>query len=469
MSDASQYELGDGVEVMPTATSANSAALSSNDFYSRLQHATVCTIDDQRLIVLPVSGSPVSPLEWLEQEPSGDRFYFSSRDRNFVVAGSGQAHAVPSSVVMNVIDQLFASSAQGSILGIGLPFIWDASSETSPTEARPAEGSPASKKSAEPLLRISRRLVVQIDNEIRAFLIVADDQSDDLEIEYEQFVASFQRPSRLPTPLPKLAMSPNVISREQWRESVSRALAWIGSDQARKIVLSRRETHPLIRPVEAISLLRAFASKMNKDSAFVYLLDLDTQRTMIGASPELLFRRQGDSLETEAVAGTASRSSFAELHSPKQDREQQIVVDWIESRLRRLSIDVSVTAVAEELPAGTICHRRTSFSASLRPRVAVSEILSLLHPTPAVCGEPMTEARELIAALESSERGMYSGVIGVVGPGYAECAVALRSALIEPGKITFSAGAGLVVGSIADNEWTETEQKIDQLRSLFLH
>ena len=458
MSESSPINYGDETSVT-TAPSESShtpaSAATTKDFYARLQHATVCTIDDQRLIVLPVSGHPSSLLDWLEQEPSGDRFYFSSRDRLFRVAGSGQAHAIPSSVAMDVIDQLFDSSGQGTIVGLGLPFSWEGAGETSP---RIAESSP--------LLRISRRLVVQIDDEIRAFLVVADDQTDDLEQEYEQFVESFKRLPASPVSFPKLnALTEKSKDQELWKSQITRAVAFLENDTRRKIVLSRREQYQTEQTISPIALMRELAGKQS--AAFSYLLDLDAQRTIIGASPELLFRRQGDELDTEAVAGTAAMGAKISLTSEKQHREQQIVVDWLRAKLEQVSTDVTIEASGEELPAGTLCHKRTRFHAHLRAHQTVSGLLATLHPTPAVCGEPSPDARRMIASIESTPRGMYSGVIGVIAPGFAECAVALRIALIEPNMITLSAGAGLVVGSNADEEWQETDQKIDQLRSLF--
>ena len=458
MSDSSPLKYGDDTAVTTVSSDSPHASASSSttkDFYARLQHATVCTIDDQRLIVLPVSGYPASLLDWLEQEPSGDRFYFASRDRLFRVAGSGQAHAIPSSVAMDVIDQLFDSSGQGTIVGLGLPFAWEEATDATPRNT-----------DSSPVVRISRRLVVQIDNEIRAFLVVADDQTDDLEQEYEQFVESFRRTTTQPVSFPKLtALSERTKEQELWKSQMTRAVDFLENNTQRKIVLSRREHYRTEQTVSPIALMRSLASKQS--SAFTYLLDLDSQRSIIGASPELLFRRQGDELATEAVAGTATLGTIDTLTSEKQHREQQIVVDWLRAKLEKLATDVTIEASGEELPAGSLCHRRTRFHAQLRAHQPVSGLLATLHPTPAVCGEPSTDARRMIASIETTPRGMYSGVIGVVAPGYAECAVALRIALIEPNTITLSAGAGLVVGSNAEEEWQETDQKIDQLRSLF--
>ncbi|MDD5087867.1 MAG: chorismate-binding protein, partial [bacterium] len=84
-------------------------------------------------------------------------------------------------------------------------------------------------------------------------------------------------------------------------------------------------------------------------------------------------------------------------------------------------------------------------------------------PTPAVCGAPRETARELIAALEGAARGLYAGAIGWVSADEAELAVTIRSALVAGNRATVFAGAGIVAGSDPDQEWNETELKMQPL------
>lgn len=98
------------------------------------------------------------------------------------------------------------------------------------------------------------------------------------------------------------------------------------------------------------------------------------------------------------------------------------------------------------------------------------EILSTLHPTPAVCGFPTEEARDLIAETELFDRGMYAGPVGWFGGEESEFAVGIRSALVETGLgALVYAGTGIVKGSNPSLEWDELELKISQVtRSLKL-
>lgn len=95
------------------------------------------------------------------------------------------------------------------------------------------------------------------------------------------------------------------------------------------------------------------------------------------------------------------------------------------------------------------------------------EILSVLHPTPAVCGFPTEEARVLIAETENFDRGMYAGPVGWFGGDESEFAVGIRSALVERGYgALIYAGTGIVEGSNSSSEWEELELKTSQFTKL---
>ncbi|KAJ0466055.1 putative ADC synthase, chorismate-utilizing enzyme, isochorismate synthase MenF [Helianthus annuus] len=96
------------------------------------------------------------------------------------------------------------------------------------------------------------------------------------------------------------------------------------------------------------------------------------------------------------------------------------------------------------------------------------DILSSLHPTPAVCGFPTEEARVLIAETENFDRGMYAGPVGWFGGGESEFAVGIRSALVQKGLgALIYAGTGIVEGSCSSQEWDELELKTSQVLALY--
>jgi isochorismate synthase EntC len=104
-------------------------------------------------------------------------------------------------------------------------------------------------------------------------------------------------------------------------------------------------------------------------------------------------------------------------------------------------------------------HLRTPISANLRPGARIAQVISALHPTPAVGGTPRSEALSFLRAHEAFDRGWYAGAVGWLGASRAHLCVGLRSALIRGEELRAFAGAGLVPGSDPEAEWVETERK----------
>ena len=102
----------------------------------------------------------------------------------------------------------------------------------------------------------------------------------------------------------------------------------------------------------------------------------------------------------------------------------------------------------------------STFEGTLRDGVGDAELLTALHPTPAVGGYPTDRAVREIAEREPFDRGWYAGPVGWVGRDGAEFAVAIRSGLVEGSTLSVFAGAGIVAGSVPGNEWEELDYKI---------
>ena len=102
----------------------------------------------------------------------------------------------------------------------------------------------------------------------------------------------------------------------------------------------------------------------------------------------------------------------------------------------------------------------------IRPGVTDYDLLTTLHPTPAVGGSPWHEAQQLITTLEPHSRGWYSGVFGSMGLNETEFAVAIRSGLLRGRHLSLYSGAGIVAGSEPDAEWQELDNKINTALAL---
>jgi len=201
-----------------------------------------------------------------------------------------------------------------------------------------------------------------------------------------------------------------------------------------------------------------------------------TEGAFIGASPELLVRRSGASASTVALAGSTRRSSDPAvdshlgeqlLHSEKDRHEQEIVARRIVRALEPHSVWLERARDPEVIRIANIQPLATPIVAQLtQPRSAI-EMAGLLHPTPAVGGEPWPGAEPVITELEAMDRGWYAGAIGWMDATEdGEFCVGLRSALLRDRHAHLYAGVGIVEGSDPAAELAETEIKLGALLPL---
>jgi salicylate biosynthesis isochorismate synthase/menaquinone-specific isochorismate synthase len=200
------------------------------------------------------------------------------------------------------------------------------------------------------------------------------------------------------------------------------------------------------------------------------------EAAFVGASPELLVRRSGASAQTVALAGSTRRSSDPAvddhlgeqlLRSEKDRREQRIVAERIVRTLRPHAVWVETVPDPELVKIANIQHLATPVIAQLAEPHSAVELTGLLHPTPAVGGEPWPGAAAAIAALERMDRGWYAGPVGWMDATEdGEFCVALRSALLRDREARLYAGVGVVAGSDPAAELAETEVKLEALLPL---
>jgi salicylate biosynthesis isochorismate synthase/menaquinone-specific isochorismate synthase len=250
----------------------------------------------------------------------------------------------------------------------------------------------------------------------------------------------------------------------------ARAVERIRAGEFEKIVLARDvEVHaPLDHDVGAVlGLLReAFAS------CYVFAVGRG-DGAFVAASPELLVRRDGQRASTVALAGSARRSADPSiddhlgeqlLQSEKDRSENEIVVRRIARALRPHSVWVTAAPEPVLVRVANIQHLGTPIRAQLAAPLSAVELAGVLHPTPAVGGEPLDVVSRLIPALEGLDRGWYAGTVGWSdGAGDGEFCVALRCALVRGRLAALYAGGGIVRDSEPSAELAETEIKLDAL------
>lgn len=262
----------------------------------------------------------------------------------------------------------------------------------------------------------------------------------------------------------------SVLAPEHYEASVGRALEAIAEGRIEKVVLAREvlaERSSDHDPAYVFGVLREVFP-----SCFLFAVGRG-DATFIGASPELLIRREGLHASTVALAGSAPRSADPAvddhigerlLRSGKDTAEQAIVTERIARTLEPHSVWVSAGDEPQLAKIANVQHLATPIRARLRQPVAAVELAGRLHPTPAVGGEPWGTAHEVMAEVEGLDRGWYAAPIGWCdGAGNGEFAVALRCALLRGGSARCYAGVGVVHGSDPAAELAETELKLQAI------
>lgn len=272
-----------------------------------------------------------------------------------------------------------------------------------------------------------------------------------------------------PDPVGRATVS-GTMPPEHYVDAVARAVERIRDGVMEKVVLAREvQVHAPAdhEPGAVLGVLReAFPD------CFVFAVGRGDS-TFVAASPELLLRREGMRVATLALAGSTRRSADPAvddhlgeqlLRSAKDREEQAIVSRRIERALRPHALWVTAAEEPVVVRMANIQHLATPIRAQLSaPRSAV-ELAGLLHPTPAVGGEPWAAAQPQIPALEGMDRGWYAGPVGWTDSNEdGEFCVALRCALLTGPVARCYAGVGVVRDSDPAAELAETEVKLSAL------
>jgi salicylate biosynthesis isochorismate synthase/menaquinone-specific isochorismate synthase len=262
----------------------------------------------------------------------------------------------------------------------------------------------------------------------------------------------------------------SVMPPSHFEEAVARGVQRIRAGELEKLVLAREVAvqAPLAHDTAAILgvLREAFPS------CYVFAVGRG-DATFLAASPELLIRRDGQRASTVALAGSARRSADPAvddhlgeqlLRSDKDREENAIVARRIERALKPHAVWITSPPEPGLVKVANIQHLGAPIRAQLRSHISAIELAGLLHPTPAVGGEPTAKAMELIPALEGIDRGWYAGTVGWTDrSGDGEFCVGLRCGLVRGKLARCYAGCGIVRDSDPAAELAETEIKLQAL------
>jgi isochorismate synthase len=263
-------------------------------------------------------------------------------------------------------------------------------------------------------------------------------------------------------------------ARKAWVAGVAAAQRQIETGGLDKVVLARAACFAAPAGYVFDAMATAYALRAQHPGAMVYVLGAGDGTHFVGATPEILLRVQGHTLQTQAVAGTAPRASNVEqdaalgaalMCSAKDRGEHAVVVEGLEADLRPVCTELVRPPMPRLLRLARLQHLETPVTAILHEAGAALALCARLHPTPATCGWPRAAAQAWLARHEHLDRGLYAGPIGwVSAAGDGTFAVALRSAVVTAQTAWAFAGAGIVPASEAQAEWHETQLKLTTAR-----
>ena len=402
-----------------------------------------------------------------------DQFVYYDKQRTCRYLGLGRCIALPS---LRDVDYEYGSGEEGrggagaegvDASAAGQPPVFFSFNRFDATNPAPADELMASF----PRLRFMLPEVVLIENERGRFL-----QVNSLGPVYPGRVARFERlcaeaPARRSTSIP-YTLEPD--SRAAWEAMMAEALEAIDDGRVSKVVLSRRQRLTAAHPFSSKDLL---VNLIDGDARGTVLLYRYADVFFCGCTPELLVRKQGECVESMCLAGTApvgadeasTEALAAALMADGKNRaEHDYVVRLIRGVLDRVCYDVDVPATPQIMRLAHVQHLFTPASARVLPGVTLVDLMEDLHPTPAVAGTPVGEAKMLLRVIEPYNRGFFAGACGFVDCfGDGEFSVALRTGVFDGEGGWVYAGCGIVAGSDAAAEYDEIDLKLRTILSAF--
>lgn len=266
-------------------------------------------------------------------------------------------------------------------------------------------------------------------------------------------------------PVKKIVLSSN-IKRIDFEAAVERAKEFVRSGDIIQVVLSQRFSGELtVEPLDIYRVLRTL-----NPSPYMFFLRMD-DTLVVGASPEVMVRKEGDKVELRPIAGTRPRGATVEedlqleqelLADPKERAEHVMLVDLGRNDLGRVcktgTVKVSELMTVERY--SHVMHIVSNVQGEIDGDMDAFDLVRATFPAGTLSGAPKVRAMEIIDELEPSRREIYGGAVGYFSfAGNMDLAIAIRTLVIKDGKIHLQAGAGIVADSDPASEYQETVNK----------
>ena len=256
------------------------------------------------------------------------------------------------------------------------------------------------------------------------------------------------------------------LTQPGFEAAVAKAREYIRAGDIMQVVLSQRLSIPFkAAPLDLYRALRTL-----NPSPYMYFMDLDGLQ-IVGSSPEILVRLEGDAVTVRPIAGTRPRGATESedqalerelLADPKERSEHVMLIDLGRNDVGRVAVTGSVR-VTEKMVVerySHVMHIVSNVEGRIAPGLDAVDVFKASFPAGTVTGAPKVRAMQIIDELEPVKRGLYSGAVGYLGfNGDMDVAIAIRTAVLEDGRLHVQAAAGIVADSDPQSEWQETLHK----------
>jgi len=283
----------------------------------------------------------------------------------------------------------------------------------------------------------------------------------------KELLGKLRSPVPIPTETPAQSAPPNsVFGEAAFKRAVVKAKQYIKDGDIMQVVLSQRMTKPFA--ASPMALYRALRTL--NPSPYMFYFDCE-DFYIVGASPEILVRLEGDIVTLRPIAGTRKRGGSPEedialgvelLADEKERAEHTQLLDLGRNDCGRVA-EVGTVRVTENMLIerySHVMHIVSNVEGKLQAGLTALDVLKATFPAGTVSGAPKVRAMEIIDELEPVKRGIYAGAVGYLGfHGDMDLAIAIRTAVLKDGQLNVQVGAGIVADSDPAAEWQETQNK----------
>jgi anthranilate synthase component 1 len=306
------------------------------------------------------------------------------------------------------------------------------------------------------------------DHATQTTLLVSESPNDATLNQMEQDLCRVEAVAMVPS----VPVGTDEIAEEDpllYRQRIARVFDYIHAGDTYQVNLSRAWRLRLKRRAAAIDVYEQL--RRANPSPFAGLMTVNANRAVISSSPERLVNVCHGRVNTRPIAGTFPRSTDAEedmalarelVRNPKERAEHVMLVDLERNDLGRLcrtgSVRTDESLVVESYRH--VHHIVSNISGELNTGVTPAEVIRAVFPGGTITGCPKLRTMQIIAELEGTARGAYTGSMGYINrDGSLDLNILIRTLMLDGRNVTLRAGGGIVADSDPDRELNETRAK----------